>query len=136
MWQSCGASDGGIDLYIDFRPRAEGAYDPQYAALSDYPDPDTRDAFAEGGNRKDFAGAFFTDEAMAWRAALLALDGAAPAPPLSKDKTAEISAGPMLIDLRLPLTFTAADVAVIARIIAEEAVSNALAVAMPAASAD
>ena len=49
-------------------------------------------------------------------------------------QTDRILAG--LIDLRLPLTFTAADVAVIARIIAEEAVSNALAVAMPAASAD
>ena len=63
------------DLYIDYRPRAEGAYDPAYATLADYPAPETREAFAEGGNRKDFAAAFFTEEAEAAKAALLALDG-------------------------------------------------------------
>ena len=99
---SCGVSPAGVELYIDFRPRADGAYDPAYATLADYPAPETREAFAEGGNRKDFAGAYFTDELLAWRAGLLALDGATPAAPLSKEQTATISAGPMLIDITLP----------------------------------
>ena len=108
---ACGVSDGGIDLYIDFRPRAEGAYDPQYTTLAEYPAPDTREAFAEGGNRKDFAAAFFTDEVEAWRAELLTLDGVAVAAPLTKEQTGVISAGPMLIDVRLPLTEEAATAA-------------------------
>jgi len=108
---TCGVSNGGVDLYIDFRPRAESGYDMQYATLADYPDPETREAFAEGGNRKDFAAAFFTPEVEEWRAALLALDGATSAAPLSKEQMSAISAGPMLIDLRLPATVEAAQAA-------------------------
>ena len=69
---SAGISNGGIDLFIDFRPRADCAYNPTGV----YPEPDTREAFAMGGNRKDFAAAFFTDEMVAWRAALCNLPGA------------------------------------------------------------
>merc|ERR1719331_2224453 len=43
---ACGVSDGGIDVYIDWRPRAECAYDPACATLDDYPSPETREAFA------------------------------------------------------------------------------------------
>lgn len=98
----CGVSDGGIDLYIDFRPRAESAYDPECATLDDYPEPTTREAFAEGSNRKDFAGAFFTADAEAAKAALLALPGATPNP-ITKEQMTTISGGPLLVDLRLPL---------------------------------
>jgi hypothetical protein len=98
----CGVSDGGIDVYIDFRPRADGAYDPACASLDDYPAPETREAFAEGGNRKDFAAAFFTAEAEAAAAALLGLPGASAAP-ISKEQVATISGGPLLVDVRLPL---------------------------------
>jgi hypothetical protein len=70
---TCGVSNGGIDLYIDWRPRAESGYDPDIATLADYPDPTTREAFSEGGNRKDFAAAFYTDEVAAWRDSLMAL---------------------------------------------------------------
>lgn len=102
---ACGISDGGVDLYIDFRPRADGAYDPQFGALADYPAPETREAFAESSNRKDFASAFFTEEMEAWRSGLLAQGTAAAS--LSKEQVATISAGPLLIDLRLPLTSAA-----------------------------
>ena len=78
---TCGVSAGGVDLYIDWRPRADAAYDPAFATLAEYPDPETREAFAESSNRKDYAAAFFTEEAEAWKAALLALDGATPAAP-------------------------------------------------------
>jgi len=108
---ACGVSDGGIDLYIDWRPRAESGYDSACASLSDYPDPETREAFAEGGNRKDFASAFYTEEAEAARTTLLALDGATPAAALTKEQMATISAGPLLVDLRLPLTDEAATAA-------------------------
>lgn len=101
---ACGVSDGGVDLYIDFRPRAECAYDPACASLADYPEPTTREAFAAGSNRKDFAGAFFTEELVAWRAELLALEGATPAAPLSMERTAALSASPLLLDVRLPLS--------------------------------
>ena len=108
---SCGVSGDGVDLYIDWRPRADAAYDPTFATLAEYPDPETREAFAESSNRKDFAGAFFTEEAEAWRAALLALDGATPAAPMSKEEVASISSGPLLVHLRLPLTDAAAQAA-------------------------
>ena len=41
----CGVSDGGIDLYIDWRPRAEAAYDAEFGNdLAAYPAPETREA--------------------------------------------------------------------------------------------
>ena len=126
---STGISNGGIDLFIDFRPRADCAYNPTGV----YPEPDTREAFAMGGNRKDFAAAFYTDEMVAWRAALCNLEGAVsdlrlatlsplhfarptiahrddhrPAPqvhtPLTEEQMAAQCASPLYLDLRLPLT--------------------------------
>lgn len=94
---ACGVSDGGIDLFIDFRPRAECAYDPSGV----YEDPATREAFAMGGNRKDFDAAFFTEDAVAWREALCALGEHTP---LSAEDMATLSAGPLYLDLRLPLS--------------------------------
>lgn len=103
---SVGVSDGGIDLYIDWRPRADAAYDPACATLADYPEPADRDMFAQGSARKDFASCFYTEDAEAWRNALLAQG--TPNPPLSIEQTATVSAGPLLVDLRLPLTDAAA----------------------------
>jgi len=103
----CGVSNGGIDLYIDYRPRADCAYDPACASLAEYPSPETREAFAEGGNRKDFAAAFFTEEAEAAKATLLAVPGATPSS-VTTEEVAAISAGPLLVDLRLPLDDTSA----------------------------
>ena len=82
---ACGISDGGIDVYIDWRPRAESGYDLAAESLADYPEPETREAFAEGGNRKDFAAAFYTEDAAAIKAALLAAGGMS-APPLTKEQ--------------------------------------------------
>jgi len=53
-----GVSAGGVDLLIDFKVRAECAYLPS----GEYEEPASREAFAQGSNRKDFAEAFFTDE--------------------------------------------------------------------------
>ena len=95
---SVGVSKGGIDLYIDWRPRADAAYDPACATLADYPEPADRDMFAQGSARKDFASCFYTEDAEAWRNALLAQG--TPNPPLSIEQTATVSAGPLLVDLR------------------------------------
>lgn len=93
---------GAIELYIDWRPRADAAYDPAFASLDDYPAPTDRNMFAQGSNRKDLAEAFYTEDAQAWQAAILALG--TPEAPLGADQTAAISAGPCLVDVKLPLT--------------------------------
>jgi len=103
---SAGISDGGIDLYIDWRPRADAAYDPACTTLAEYPEPSDRNMFAQGSARKDFASCFYTEDAEAWREALLAQG--TPNPPLSVEQAATVSAGPLLIDIRLPLTDAAA----------------------------
>jgi len=102
---SCGISGepSMIDIYIDWRPRAEAAYDAEFGNdVGAYPSPETREAFAEGGNRKDFAAAFFTPDAEAWRSELLALGSEGPK--LTKEEQSTISAGPLIVDMRLPLT--------------------------------
>ena len=164
---SCGISGepSMIDIYIDWRPRAEAAYDAEFGNdVGAYPSPETREAFAEGGNRKDFAAAFFTPDAEAWRSELLALGSEgrhqrltpcmhahvllsalrmrnggshracslpcaciqctdtaadmlltrpwtdtdlcvyATGPKLTKEEQSTISAGPLIVDMRLPLT--------------------------------
>ena len=95
-------ADGSIELYIDWRPRADAAYDPAYATLADYPDPTDRNMFSQSSNRKDLADAFYTEDAQAWRDSILALG--TPEAPLSAEQTASLSAGPCLIDMKLPLT--------------------------------
>jgi hypothetical protein len=100
---SAGVSNDGIDLYIDFRPRADAAYDPQFESLDDYPEPTDRNMFAQTSARKDFASAFYTEDAVEARAALLAL-GTPTEDPLTAEAAAAISAGPLLVDMRLPLT--------------------------------
>jgi len=98
-----GVSADGVDLLIDFKVRAECAYLPS----GEYEEPASREAFAQGSNRKDFAEAFFTDDVNAWRASLLALDGAQDSP-LSAEEMARLGSSPVRVCLRLPLTPDAA----------------------------
>ena len=100
---SCGVSDGGVDLSIDFRPRSAAGYDGRDP--EPYPDPETREAFTESGERKDYAGAYYTEDAFAWRAALMELGENTP---LSAEEMARTSAGPLYLDLKLPATEEAA----------------------------
>eukprot|EP00316_Scyphosphaera_apsteinii_P005998 CAMPEP_0119312430 /NCGR_PEP_ID=MMETSP1333-20130426/26405_1 /TAXON_ID=418940 /ORGANISM="Scyphosphaera apsteinii, Strain RCC1455" /LENGTH=277 /DNA_ID=CAMNT_0007317051 /DNA_START=96 /DNA_END=929 /DNA_ORIENTATION=- len=103
---SAGVSGGGVDLFIDFKPRADAAYDPS----GEYAEPASREAFMQGSNRKDFAEAFYTPEAVEWWTGLCSLDGATHTP-LSAAEMARQSAGPLMLNLRLPLTDEAATVA-------------------------
>lgn len=101
-----GVSNGGIDLLIDFKVRAECGYTPS----GQYEEPQSREAFAQGSNRKDFAQAFFTDDVVAWRASLLSLPGAEVST-LRAEQMQLVGASPVRICLRLPLTASAASAA-------------------------
>ena len=92
------AGEGAVNLFIDFRVRAECGYTPSGV----YEEPTSREAFAMGGNRKDFADAFFTEDAIAWRESLLAIPGAEVTMP-SEAEMAEMSASSLYLDLKLPL---------------------------------
>jgi len=116
LMASCGVADGAVTLSIDFPTRAECAYEPSGV----YEEPTTREAFAMGGNRKDFAAAFYTEDLIAWRDGLLGLPGAQNSP-LSAEEMAAQSASPLYLDLRLPLTDDSATAAAAACVKASEA---------------
>ena len=107
FYSAVGRVDGCISLCIDYRPRAEAGYD---TVLEDgsYPEPTSREMFALGSMRKELAELYFTEEAAAWAAGLRALEGAQPAPCPSVPREC---AGPLLIDIRLPLTDANVEVA-------------------------
>lgn len=69
---SCSVSDAGVELYIDWRARADCGYDPALEP-NGYPDPTDRSMFAQGSARKDFAAAYYTPGASTWRDEILAL---------------------------------------------------------------
>ena len=100
LYTSVGVSGGAIELCIDFRPRAEAGY---LSRLPDgsYPEPTSREMFMEASTRKDLADRYFTEDAEAWRAAVLATAGAQP---LAAFCAPPESAGPLLLSLTLPLS--------------------------------
>lgn len=100
FYSAVGRVDGSLSLCIDYRPRAEAGYD---TALEDgtFPEPTSREMFALGSMRKELEQLYFTEEAALWAASLRALDGAQPAPVPSVPREC---AGPLLVDIRLPLT--------------------------------
>lgn len=100
LYTSVGVSGGAIELCIDFRPRAEAGY---LSRLPDgsYPEPASRDMFMEASTRKDLADRYFTEDAEAWRAAVLSTAGAQPLPPFCAPPE---SAGPLMLSLTLPLS--------------------------------
>ncbi|KAJ1457295.1 hypothetical protein M885DRAFT_515244 [Pelagophyceae sp. CCMP2097] len=90
--------DGSIDLRVDWRPRAYGAYETAKAD-GEFPDPASREAFAHSGFRTKFAKAYFTD-AVKERISAWAhkVDSPTPAP-----RDLEDASGPLKLALRLPL---------------------------------
>ena len=73
------------------------------SALPDgsYPEPTTREMFALGSKRIELAEAYFTADAVACADSLRALVGAEPVPTTSLPAC---FAGPLLVDIRLPLS--------------------------------
>lgn len=97
---SVDVTHNGIALLIDFIPRSEGGYDAKFEMdESGYPEPDSREAFAQAGVRKDLNERFFTPEVRAWRTSLLEKLGVQTSlPPASN------VCGPLYLDVRLPLS--------------------------------
>lgn len=100
FFASAGVSDGAIDLHIDYRPRAEAGYDTQLPDGS-YPEPTSREMFMLGSVRQDYAERFFDADAEAWLNSLKQLEGAVVATPPNSPQGV---AGPLLLDVRLPLS--------------------------------
>jgi len=98
------ATDAGVDVFIDFRPRAAVGYD---TALPDgsFPEPDSREAFMAKGERADLEKRFFGG-----LRELAAGAGGEPAPARGLPELETNVAGPCIIDARLP-----ADAASVAR---------------------
>ena len=72
---SVGATQSGIELTVDFRPRVDAAYDTMLEDGS-YPEPTDRDMFMQGSLRKELADAYFTSDAESWCASVRAAAGA------------------------------------------------------------
>mmetsp|Transcript_22037 Transcript_22037/g.48044 ORF Transcript_22037/g.48044 Transcript_22037/m.48044 type:complete len:236 (-) Transcript_22037:171-878(-) len=98
---SAGVSNGGLDLYIDFRPRADAGYEKANPDGT-YPEPDTREAFMQSGVRMEFAEKFFTPDAVAWFQSVCNTPGASPSNE-GLPAEAAVLQGPLTVNLRLPL---------------------------------
>lgn len=113
-----GTSSGGINLSIDFRPRLNAGYERQ-APDGSFPEPLSREEFAQAGVRAAYDANFFDADARRWHAALRATVGAELVPPREVNVegrrqfggSAGVSYGPLRLELRLPLTEAAAAVA-------------------------
>ena len=99
--------DGMMHFFLDFRPRAYGAYDLRNADGT-YPGPDTlgRKSFEYSGARKDFDGKFGTEEVVQFLNGVVGqLEGATR---LGEDMTTlneleKVTRGPLALDLVVPL---------------------------------
>lgn len=97
-----------LHFFLDFRPRAYGAYDLRDAS-GNYPGPDTlgRKAFEYSGARKDFESKFGTEDVAKFYDDIKSqLDGAVENPGLGDDRLPEmekLTRGPLALDLTMPL---------------------------------
>ena len=100
--------DGECELAVDFRPRAEAGYE---TVLPDgtYPEPTDRTMFAQGSTRKELAEAYFTPQTTAFADELKTAAGATPAP--TPSVPGPPVAGPLLVDVVMPLSDAAIDAA-------------------------
>lgn len=98
-------SDNTMSFALDFRPRGYGAYEMKDAE-GNYPGPDVlgREAFTYSGNRKEYEAKFGTPEVEAFMQSTLAsFEGAiVDSTPLTEFE--QITAGPLLLKVNMPLT--------------------------------
>jgi len=90
-------TDSSVDLFVDFRPRAYGAYETK-GPDGGYGEPETREWFTWKGVRDENAERFFTPEAEAWAASIRSRGS--PKPPATGDDA--LYRGPLTIDVSLP----------------------------------
>jgi hypothetical protein len=99
----CCLVDGALQLALDFRPRAYGAYELK-GADGGYPGPEQlgRKAFEYSGARNGYFSKFATDEVHAWLVSSAAsLEGAAPLEQTDLDR---LTGGPEAVALSMPAT--------------------------------
>lgn len=112
-----GVTATGIELLIDYLPRADGAYDLKIEAASgggEYEAPQTREGFTAAGVRAEYAERYFTPEAYEWRDRVASAVGA------QRAGGGEPWSGPLHLHLRLPLDEASALLAISARAAAIE----------------
>ncbi len=97
-----------LHFFMDFRPRAYGAYDLR-DANGNYPGPDTlgRKAFEYSGARKEFESKFGTEDVAKFYEDIKSqLDGAVEKPGLGDESLTElekVTRGPLALDVIMPL---------------------------------
>ena len=96
-------TDASLKLSMDFRPRATAGYE---TILEDgtYPEPTTREMFALGSTRTELAELYFTPENLEWHAGLMASAGAT-------RPTPSAVSGPLFLDVTMPMSEAAVDLA-------------------------
>ena len=97
-------TDTSLKLSMDFRPRALAGYET-IQEDGTYPEPTTREMFALGSTRMELAELYFTPENLEWHAGLMASAGATAAP------TPTPVSGPLLLEVTMPMSEAAVDVA-------------------------
>lgn len=108
----CVLTDNGskLNFFLDFRPRAYGAYDLRDAD-GNYPGPETlgRKAFEYSGARKEFESKFGTDDVAKFYEDIKSqLDGAVENPGLGDDALPELeklTRGPLALDVTMPMRY-------------------------------
>jgi hypothetical protein len=108
----CVVTNNGESLhfFLDFRPRAYGAYDLR-DANGNYPGPDTlgRKSFEYSGARKEFESKFGTEDVVKFYGDIMSqLEGAVENPGLGDDRLPELeklTRGPLALDVTMPLRY-------------------------------
>ena len=93
-----------MKFYLDFRPRAYGAYELRDAA-GNYPGPEQlgREAFTYSGNRKDYDTKFGNEELIAFmKSTFLSFEGVAIT--RAPNEFESLTSGPLVMDATMPLT--------------------------------
>ena len=105
----CVVTDGGeLEFFLDFRPRAYGAYDLRDAD-GNYPGPEMlgRQAFEYSGARKDFDAKFGTEEVVGYFEEVRGkFEGVTDEPGLGDDSLSEVeklTRGPLAMHVTMPL---------------------------------
>lgn len=97
--------DTSMSFALDFRPRGYGAYEMKDEA-GNYPGPDVlgRAAFTYSGNRKEYEEKFGTPEVEAFMQSTLASFEGAVVDSAAMSEFEQLTAGPLLLKVNMPLT--------------------------------
>jgi hypothetical protein len=103
--RACISNDDELTLALDFRPRANGAYE-MADAEGNYPGPDVlgRKSFEYSGNRKDFDTKFGTEEVMDFVNGIASACEGAVVAGQDPSELELLTRGPLALSIAMPLT--------------------------------